>query len=120
MTDPHPFRVIGVRPDQWARFRWALAQASIALRQIPPGPNHERYELADTKERRHASEELLTERETQVLAGISQGLMGHEIDAALCLIRNTVKSHMAALYRKLGARDRGSAVAIAFRKGLLS
>jgi len=62
----------------------------------------------------------LTEREFEVLVGISQGLTNGQIGTDLFLSVNTVKVHSRNLSRKLGARDRASAVAIAFKTGLLT
>jgi DNA-binding NarL/FixJ family response regulator len=62
----------------------------------------------------------LSERETQVLAGLTEGKHNSEIGRDLCLSEDTVKTHAKHLYRKLGARDRAHAVAIAFRRGLIS
>lgn len=62
----------------------------------------------------------LSDREAQVLTGLTEGKHNAEIGRDLCLSEDTVKTHMKRLYRKLGARDRAHAVAIAFRTGLIS
>ncbi|WP_333490272.1 helix-turn-helix transcriptional regulator [Glycomyces luteolus] len=62
----------------------------------------------------------LSERETQVLAGLTEGKHNAEIGRELFLAEETVKTHAKRLFRKLGARDRAHAVAIAFRTGLIS
>ena len=53
----------------------------------------------------------LTEREMQVLRGMSQGQSNGEIGRELFLSEDTVKTHARRLFRKLGARDRAQAVA---------
>lgn len=62
----------------------------------------------------------LSQRELQVLRGISDGRGHADIAAALTLSRGAVKSHARRLYRKLGAADRAQAVAIGMRCGLLT
>lgn len=61
----------------------------------------------------------LTEREMQVLRGMSQGKSNAEIGRDLFVSEDTVKTHARRLFRKLGARDRAHAVAEAFRGGLV-
>jgi DNA-binding NarL/FixJ family response regulator len=56
----------------------------------------------------------LSERESEVLALITQGLRNHEIAESLYLSVDTVKSHVKAVYRKLGVRNRAAAVSAAF------
>lgn len=61
----------------------------------------------------------LTERELQVLRGMSQGHSNGEIGHELFLSEDTVKTHARRLFRKLGVRDRAQAVAVGFRRGLV-
>jgi DNA-binding NarL/FixJ family response regulator len=61
----------------------------------------------------------LTERETQVLVGMSRGRSNAEIGKELYLSEDTVKTHARRLFRKLGAADRAQAVALGFRSGLV-
>lgn len=61
----------------------------------------------------------LTEREVQVLSGMSQGRSNAEIGRDLFLSEDTVKTHARRLFRKLGAADRAQAVAVGFRWGLV-
>lgn len=69
----------------------------------------------------HAASEqpTLTERELEVLSGMSDGRSNAEIGRALFLSEDTVKTHARRLFRKLGATDRAHAVAIAIRRGLV-
>ncbi len=60
----------------------------------------------------------LTPREADVLAHLVKGLDNRAIGHALYISEDTVKSHLKAIFRKLGARDRAQAVAIALREGL--
>lgn len=66
------------------------------------------------------AEVTLTERELQVLRGMSQGQSNGEIGQELFLSEDTVKTHARRLFRKLGARDRAQAVAVGFRRGLVA
>jgi len=55
----------------------------------------------------------LSRREHEVLAEMLAGLDNKRIAARLCISEDTVKSHVKAIFRKLGARDRAHAVALA-------
>ena len=61
----------------------------------------------------------LTPRERDVLACLRSSLTSDEIADSLYLSVNTVKTHMRAIYRKLGVDGRRSAVRVAVRRGLL-
>lgn len=60
----------------------------------------------------------LTVQEMRVLELLPRGLTNHEIGDRLGIGENTVKTHLRNLMRKLGARDRVEAAAIALREGL--
>jgi DNA-binding NarL/FixJ family response regulator len=62
----------------------------------------------------------LTERELQVLRLMVDGRSNAEIGRELFVSEDTVKTYARRLFRKLGARDRAHAVAMAFRSGLVS
>jgi DNA-binding NarL/FixJ family response regulator len=62
---------------------------------------------------------VLTERELQVLTGMSRGRSNAEIGRELYLSEDTVKTHARRLFRKVGAADRAQAVAVGFRWGLV-
>jgi DNA-binding NarL/FixJ family response regulator len=61
----------------------------------------------------------LTERELQVLTGMSRGRSNAEIGQEHYLSEDTVKTHARRLFRKLSAADRAQAVAVGFRWGLV-
>ena len=61
----------------------------------------------------------LTEREVQCVIGASKGMSNAEIGKRLFVSEDTVKTHLRRLFRKIGARDRAHAVALAFRAGVL-
>jgi DNA-binding NarL/FixJ family response regulator len=61
----------------------------------------------------------LTERELQVLEGMSRGRSNAEIGRHLYLSEDTIKTHARRLFRKLEVNDRAQAVALGFRYGLV-
>ncbi|HEY7598189.1 MAG TPA: response regulator transcription factor [Actinophytocola sp.] len=67
-----------------------------------------------------APSEPLTERETDVAKAAARGLTNTEIGAELYLSLSTVKTHLAAVQAKIGARNRVEVAAWAWRTGLMS
>ncbi len=60
----------------------------------------------------------LTDRETEVLALIADGLSNAEIATRLVVSEATVKTHINRIFAKIAARDRAQAVRWAFQHGL--
>jgi len=70
--------------------------------------------------RTHApTDESLTERELDVLRLVASGATNREIAKQLFISETTVKTHLLHLYAKLAVRDRASAVAAGYSRGLL-
>ncbi len=63
--------------------------------------------------------EWLSERELSVLAGLARGEATEEIAEHMYLSPHTVRSHVKAAMRKLDARTRAHAVAIALTAGAI-
>jgi two-component system, NarL family, response regulator LiaR len=80
------------------------AQASAYLRQHMQFPD---------------THQPLTERETQVLHLLAQGLSNKDIARALQVVEDTVKTHVAHILEKLGVQSRTQAVLAAMRLGLV-
>lgn len=76
--------------------------------------------LLNTRRQQDHANNPLTEREIEVLRGMSRGRSNIEIGRDLYLSGDTIKTHARRLYRKLDASDRAHAVAIGLRSGLLS
>ena len=66
-----------------------------------------------------AADDMLTARETEVLALLRQGASNAQIGRALAISELTVKSHIRSLMDKLQASDRTGVVGRAFDLGLL-
>lgn len=71
-------------------------------------------ELAD-----HAMDDLLTEREIDVLKLIAAGNSNKQIADQLTIGEATVKSHVTNILSKLGANDRAHAVTIGLKRGII-
>ena len=79
-----------------------------------------RRAYADRAARTAEARVPLTERELQVLRGMSQGKSNSEIGRELFLSEDTIKTHARRLFRKMNVSDRAQAVASGFRQGLVS
>ncbi|MGI9033179.1 MAG: response regulator transcription factor [Acidimicrobiales bacterium] len=63
---------------------------------------------------------LLTERELDVLRHMATGATNSEI-ATVCFVSEaTVKTHVGAIFAKLGVRDRAGAIVFAYQHGIVS
>jgi len=62
----------------------------------------------------------VTERELQVLRGMSEGKSNGQIGRELYLAEDTVKTHARRMFRKLRVKDRAEAVAQGFRCGYVT
>jgi DNA-binding NarL/FixJ family response regulator len=60
----------------------------------------------------------LTQRESEILSLVVNGLSNRGIAGKLVIGDETVKTHLRSIYRKLGVSDRTGAVATALREGI--
>lgn len=72
-----------------------------------------------TRPEGHSAAEALSERELQVLQGLCDGLQNKEIAHSFHIQEVTVKMHVRAIIRKLGARNRTQAAMIARDLGIV-
>ncbi|TMM05089.1 MAG: response regulator transcription factor [Actinobacteria bacterium] len=75
--------------------------------------------VRELRERDRSAVSLLSERESQVLLLIAEGLSNPEIGERLFISSSTVKTYVKSLLDKLGVHDRAAAVAEAMRRGLM-
>jgi len=68
---------------------------------------------------RGSDDNALSARESEVLGLLAQGLQNKEIADRLFISERTVKFHVSAVLRKLGAGNRTEAVALAAQRGLV-
>jgi LuxR family maltose regulon positive regulatory protein len=102
-----------------------LAEARGILRHCPdPGPvvagwlaDEQRAETAQT--RQDGLIEPLTDRELTILRLLPAPTRQRELASALFVTPNTLRTHLRAIYRKLGAESRDDAVIRARERGLL-
>jgi DNA-binding NarL/FixJ family response regulator len=62
----------------------------------------------------------LTEKEREIFTSVARGLSNSEVAATVHLSESTVKTHVGAILRKLGLRDRVQIVVFAHEHGLLA
>jgi DNA-binding NarL/FixJ family response regulator len=63
--------------------------------------------------------EALSPREIEVLRLVADGATNQVAARKLLISETTIKTHLLHIYTKLGVRDRASAVATAYKRGLL-
>ena len=88
-----------------------IRQVHDGKKRIPPEIASQLFE--------HMSDEVLTEREIEVLREVADGNRNREIAQRLFISEETVKVHIKHIMEKLGATDRTQAVAIGVRRGII-
>jgi DNA-binding NarL/FixJ family response regulator len=90
---------------------WALLAARAGRTVVDP--QIRRGEAGEVPVSRELTPEVpLTRRESDVLDELIQGQSNRQIGKNLFISEDTVKSHVKAILRKLGARDRAHAVSL--------
>jgi DNA-binding NarL/FixJ family response regulator len=88
-----------------------IRQVHAGKKRIPPEVASQLLE--------HMSDEVLTEREIEVLRDVADGNPNREIAERLFISEETVKVHIKHIMEKLGASDRTQAVSIGLRRGII-
>lgn len=95
-------------------------QTIEAIRQVAQGrlvfPRSARRWMSLQKNEGSQHEPQLSERETEVLQWLAQGLPNQEIAGKLVVSENTVRFHLKNIYEKLNITNRTEAVAWWFRR----
>ena len=63
---------------------------------------------------------VLSASDLRLLELVAEGYTNTQIARSMSVSVSTVKAHLSALFKKVGARDRASALAICFRNGWIS
>lgn len=119
--------------DAVRRFRRAGANAVLArdmapaamLSAVRAAKDHARFvppvrAVPDIEPRKQPSPSGLSQREQQVLHLISEGMNNYAIGEQLLITKETVRTHVKAILRKLDVRDRAHAVARAYTLGIVA
>lgn len=88
------------------------------IRQVHAGKKKISIPIA-AKLAEHYSDEVLTDREVEVLRHLADGKRNRDIAEKLFITEETVKAHMKRILSKLGANDRTQALAIALQRGVI-
>lgn len=107
-----------LRSAEPAQIMEAIRRAHTDRRYLDPAlTNHAPAGPNDNAASTHRS---ISRRECQVLQLVADGLENQAIAKALFVSVETIRTHVKSILRKLSARDRAHAVAIAFRLGILT
>lgn len=63
--------------------------------------------------------DTLSERETEILQQMANGLSSKNIGNLLCISEDTVETHRKNIYRKISAANAAAAMAYGFRNKLI-
>jgi len=69
--------------------------------------------------RKEAPDQILSEREIEVLKLMAEGARNRTIAERLCVSERTAKAHVTSILQKLNAKDRTEAVTRAFQKHII-
>lgn len=118
------FRAWGVLPYESSGDEMALAVRAIDLGMIVGVPALIDPLFGRTMrgplDQERSLVEPLTERESEVLQLLADGLANKQIGAELNISEHTVKFHVSSIYSKLGVTNRAEAVRVGLQGGLIS
>lgn len=97
---------------------------TMAIHQVyeglnPIAPSLTRQLISDLNKRAEYSSLALTERQTEMLQLIAEGVSSKEIGAKFFISPSTVKREIRHIFDKLGVNDRAHAVSIAIKRKLI-
>lgn len=97
---------------------------TMAIRQVheglnPIAPSLTRQLISDLNKRAEYNSLALTERQTEMLQLIAEGVSSKEIGARFFISPSTVKREVRHIFDKLGVNDRAHAVSIAIKRKLI-
>jgi len=103
---------------------WVLQARALLEASPDPGPVVTSWLLAQRRQSgadvaRAGGSEPLTEREMDILRLLPGSLSQRQLADSLFVTPNTLKTHLRAIYRKLGVQSRSEAVLGARRQGLI-
>ena len=91
----------------------------IEVIQSVMGSEQSFVKVGEFKVQRPKKDFQLTEREIEVLSLLPSGTTAAALGSVLFLTEATIKTHLASIYRKLGASNRAQAVSIAISENLI-
>jgi DNA-binding NarL/FixJ family response regulator len=92
-----------------------------AIRQTVQGTVFSARAVVDPrKANQRGPNQLITDRELEILQHVAEGLSNAQIAKALWVTEQTVKFHLSNVYRKLGVSNRTEASRYALSRGLLA
>jgi two-component system, NarL family, response regulator len=89
-----------------------------ALRQVHAGERYLPHGIA-TRLADRLVRPTLTPRELDVLRLVAKGRTNKELASAMFISEETVKTHMKALFLKLGVHDRAEAISVSLKRGII-
>jgi DNA-binding NarL/FixJ family response regulator len=95
-----------------------LEELVDVIREVHRGRKHLPAQVAQSLAE-HIGNDVLSEREIQVLKRIAEGNRNKDIGAQLSISEETVKAHVRHILEKLDAKDRTQAVSIGIRRGII-
>ncbi len=95
-----------------------LEELVTVIREVHRGRKHLPAQVAQ-RLAEHIGNDVLSEREIEVLKQIAEGNRNKDIGVQLSISEETVKAHVRHILDKLDAKDRTQAVSIGIRRGII-